>query len=133
MPRDSYLNEAMAEDEQLARHLIDQEPTEEPPVRRWSEYDAQVELLTAIFDRLADIPNAIAAANGGKPRKVPPWPRPVTALEKVRKSRSKAKHRSIVSRVLPNGGDTEAFQRLHGHNPNRQVSARAPAGELPSP
>lgn len=123
----------MAEDEILAGHLLSQDPSEKPPVRRWSEYSVVVELLTAIFDRLADIPNAIAAANGGKPRKVPPYPRPVTAMEKVRRRRRKANHRSVVSRVLPSGGDAREFQRLQNQNPVRPAITRAPAGGLPSP
>lgn len=91
----------MAEDEVLAGHLLDQPPSETPAQRRWSEFGIQVELLAAIFDRLAEIPNAIAASNGAKPRKVPPYPRPVTAIEKVRERRRRLKHTQVVARVLP--------------------------------
>jgi hypothetical protein len=113
LPRNSRLHEAMAEDERLAEHLLSQpEPKEAPPTRRWSEFSIEVELLAGIFDRLADVPNAIAAANGAKPRKVKPYPRPITAVERVRERKAKTKHRSVVARVLPRGGtDPAAFVR----------------------
>lgn len=100
----------MSEDERLAELVLAQpEPTEKPPTRRWSEYSVVVEMLTAIFDRLGEVPNAIAAANGAKPRKLKPAARPVTAIDKVRERRAHRKHRSIVSRVLPKGADVSAF------------------------
>ncbi len=102
----------MTEDEALAERLLDQKPAEAPPARRWSEYGIQVELLAAIFDRLAEVVNTIAASSGAKPRKVPPYPRPVTAIERIRQRRIRAKHTQIVARVLPR---------------------KAPAVELPSP
>lgn len=120
LPRDSYMHEAMADDEALAEHLLAREPAEQPPVRRWSEYGVQVELLTAIFDRLGEVPNAIAAANGAKPRKLKPYPRPVTAIERVRERKAEQKHRSVVSRVLPAGADTAAFLRAQDEQPKRR-------------
>lgn len=111
LPRDSFMHEAMADDELLAEHMLSSEPTEKPPVRRWSEYGVQVELLAGIYDRLAEVPNAIAAANGAKPRKIRPYPRPVTAMERVRDRRAKQKHRSLVARLLPSGGDPATFLR----------------------
>lgn len=112
LPRDSFMQEAMADDEALAEHMLaGAPPTEKPPARRWSEYGIQVELLAGIYDRLAEVPNAIAAANGAKPRKIKPYPRPVTAMERVRDRRAKQKHRSLVSRLLPQGADTAAFLR----------------------
>lgn len=130
LPRDSFMHEAMADDEELAEHMLASEPAEKPPVRRWSEYGIQVELLAGIYDRLAEVPNAIAAANGAKPRKVKPYPRPVTAMERVRERRAKRKHRSVVARMLPNGADLAAFRRAENDDnppPWRGRALRAPA------
>ena len=120
----------MADDEELAEYLLDQPPpAEQAPVRRLSEYSTQVELLTAIFDRLAETPQAIAAANGAKPRKVKPYPRPVTAIERVRERRAQRKHRAVVARVLPGGGDTEAF--LRDSEPKKRRRRGRSSGEQP--
>jgi hypothetical protein len=129
LPRDSFMQEAMADDEALAEHMLAQAPSERPPARRWSEYGIQVELLAGIYDRLAEVPNAIAAANGAKPRKVKPYPRPVTAIERVRERRARQKHRSIVARLLPNGADESAFLR----SGNDAGPAALPAHGLRSP
>ncbi len=123
------MHEAMSDDEELAEHLLSQAPEEKPPIRRWSEYSVVVELLTAIYDRLAEVPNAIAAANGAKPRKVKPAARPVTAMDRVRDRKAQYKHRSVVARVLPAGGDTGAFLREQerGQQRRRQRGLRSRA------
>jgi hypothetical protein len=122
----------MSEDEGLAEHILAQpEPTTKPPARRWSEYSVVVEMLTAIFDRLGEVPNAIAAANGAKPRKIKPAARPVTAVEKVRERRAHKKHRSVVARVLPQGADTSAFLQAAEGRPGRRRPVRAQSDPPP--
>jgi hypothetical protein len=114
----------MSEDEVLAEHLLSMpEPESKPPARRWSEFTPDVELLSGVVDRIAEVVNAIAAANGAKPRKVKPMPRPVTAFERVRERKAKKKHRSVVARVLPNGADTAAFLRAQEDKPRRRRRA----------
>jgi hypothetical protein len=125
LPRHSFLHEAMSEDEALAEAMLSHpEPTEKPPARRWSEFTPDVELLSGAVDRIAEVVNAIAAANGAKPRKVKPMPRPVTAFEKVRERQAKQKHRSVVARVLPQGADTAAFLRGQEEKSRRRRRAR---------
>jgi hypothetical protein len=109
LPRDTAYMEAVADDEQLATFLLSRPDghSKKPsaPTRRLSEYSAEVEVLSAILDRLGEVTQAIVASAGAKPRKVTPAPRPVTALERMRTRRALTKHRSLVSRVLPGGGD----------------------------
>lgn len=118
LPRTSALAEAMAEDEQLADRMLARADTDtnaprRPPSRRVSEYSAEVELLSALLDRVGEVVQAVAASAGAKPRKVTPAPRPVTAMERARTRRAKAKHRDVVARVLPQpalpGGGQQAL------------------------
>lgn len=94
---------------ELARALIDEPDPPAQPRRRMSEYSVQVEMLTAILDRLGEVVQAIASSAGAKPRKLKPAPRPVTAMETLRHKRSEHKHRQIVARVLPHGGDLSGW------------------------
>lgn len=84
---------------------MDQPDPPSQPRRRMSEYSVQVEMLTAILDRLGEVVQAIAISAGAKPRKLTPAPRPVTAMEALRHQRSEHKHRQVVARVLPQGAD----------------------------
>lgn len=101
LPRDSAYGEAMANDETLAEYLAGMPQPKVKPSRRVSDWSAEVELLTAILDRLGEAVQAIAAIGGAKPKQVRPAPRPVTAIDRVRRRRAEQKHRSIVTRVLP--------------------------------
>jgi hypothetical protein len=65
-----------------------------------AEYSPELEMLTNVFDRLGDLIQATIAAQGGKAPKVKPYPRPKTALDRVKEQRRLAKHRRIVARVL---------------------------------
>lgn len=71
------------------------------PRRRMSEYSADVEMLTVLVDRIAELINLMVAINGGAPSPIQHAPRPQTALERVRERRRVEKHRSVVARVLP--------------------------------
>lgn len=94
--------EAVALDEQVAELLIDMPETASTKVeRRLSEYDAVVEMLSLLADRIAELIGTVAASRGIKPRKIPPAPRPVTALERLRKRRREQKHHALVARLLP--------------------------------
>jgi hypothetical protein len=102
LPRTSAYREAVAQDEDLARHMLSKAPLEESkPIRRMSDWSAEVELLTAVLDRLGEVVQAVAALGGAKPKKVPAAPRPVTAYERVHRRRRSERHRSLVARVLP--------------------------------
>jgi hypothetical protein len=73
-----------------------------------AEYSPELEMLTNVFDRLGDLIQATIAAQGGKAPKVRPYPRPKTALDRVKEQRRLAKHRRIVARVLPQQAGTPA-------------------------
>lgn len=101
LPRSSAYTEAMAGDEELAQHLPDRGDEPAAPQRRMSEYTAEVELLSVVADRLAEVVNVIIAVNRGRPGKVTPMPRPVTAMDRLRRRRREHNHKSLVARVLP--------------------------------
>jgi hypothetical protein len=102
LPRTSAYREAVADDDDLARHLLKHSPPDPGrPQRRMSDWSPEVEMLTAVLDRLGELVQAVAAVGGAKPKKVQPAPRPVTAYERVRRNRRAERHRSLVSRVLP--------------------------------
>ncbi|MER7331661.1 MULTISPECIES: hypothetical protein [unclassified Micromonospora] len=101
LPRDSAFVEALTSDEQWARSVLDNPPPENQPARRMSEWSPQLEMLTNLYDAVRENTRAVIASAGGKPGKVLPAPRPVTALERARRARRWEKHRSVVARVLP--------------------------------
>jgi hypothetical protein len=100
LPNHSHFGEAMAADEELAAAIIDADDGKpKKPVRRISDYSPEVEMLTLIADRVAENTQVLVASRGGKPRKLPHLPRPVTAVEKVRAKRRQKKHEWTVARV----------------------------------
>ncbi len=104
LPRTSRYAEAMAQDDRLAEQLI-RSRAQEPPGktrRRMSDWSVQVELLTAILNRLGELTQAVAVLGGAKPKKVSSAPVPLTAFDRARERERARKHRSVVARVLPN-------------------------------
>ena len=69
-----------------------------------SEWSAEVELLTLIAERIAEHAQVSAVVGGGKARKIPPLPRPGSAVDRVRQRRREQRHRSLVARLLPKAG-----------------------------
>lgn len=102
LPRNSAYVEALANDEDLVEQMLDRsDDAATGPTRRMSEYSADVELLSAISDRIAELIQVTVAVNGAKPQKIQYSPRPITAGERVRRRRRESKHRTLVSRMLP--------------------------------
>lgn len=96
--------EAMADDEDLAQRMLDKPgdgKPEQAPRRRLSDWSPTVEMLTCIQDRLTELIQVCAMLGGAKPRKVIPAPKPVTAIDRVRKRRRITAHEALVARVLP--------------------------------
>jgi hypothetical protein len=122
LPRDSAYVEALTSDEQWAAAVLDNPPPDGPPTRRMADWTPELEMLTNLYDRVGELIQVTVATAGGKPRKVQPAPRPTTALERARRHRREAKHRSLVSRVLPHRasvtsapvGDPPAVRRAAG-------------------
>ncbi len=105
LPRDSRYFEARVNDEQMVEQILAVEDKtaagNAQPTRRMADWSAQVELLTAILNRLSEVAQGIAALGGAKPRQVPPAPMPTTAFEIVRARMRTRKHEALVSRLLP--------------------------------
>jgi hypothetical protein len=123
LPRDSAYAEAQSLDEDLAKELMKHPEPErkDGPAFRMREHSAELEMLMRIFDRLGEVIQAQVASAGGKPPKIKPIPRPVTALEVLRNKQRWTKHRSVVSRVLPGRGDTPAPRRPPERPPSAGV------------
>lgn len=101
LPSTSAYNAALADDEDLAREMLEQpEPPARPP--RLTEFGPDVRVLAEIRDLQASILAVLIKANGGKPQKTKPYPRPVTALQKMRRRVKYSRHMDLVRRVLPN-------------------------------
>jgi len=91
---------AMANDEELAEEIVKRDDGKKHlPKRRLSEFTPEVEVLSTLADRMVELINVNVASRGGKPRKVPPMPRPVTAVQKVKRRRAARRHEWTVARV----------------------------------
>lgn len=101
LPRDSAYVEALTSDEQWAAAVLDNPVPQGKPKRRMADWSPELEMLTNLYDRMGEQIAVTVAVAGGKPKKVTPAPRPTTALERERRQRRDAKHRSVVSRMLP--------------------------------
>jgi len=99
LPSDSHYVAALADDEELAAST-EADPKPRPP--RLTEWSPEVQALAATVDRLGDVLRVLVAANGGNPPKIPHYPRPVTASERVKQRRRMRDHQALVARVLPN-------------------------------
>jgi hypothetical protein len=91
--------EAVSLDEELAEQVINNpDPAPRGDPMRMREWSPELEILTAMADRLGDVIQAVIAAQGGKPPKIKPMPRPKTAVEKLRDPRRQ--HRRTLSKVM---------------------------------
>lgn len=104
LPRESRFFEARVNDEQVIEAMITtagDTANNEKPARRMADWSAEVELLTAVVNRLGEIAQGIAVLGGAKPGKPLPAPQPTTAYESVRSRLRSRKHEALVSRLLP--------------------------------
>lgn len=85
----------------LARMLSQLPDRPSAPVRRMREFSPEVEVLSVCADRLAEVIQAIGVTKGAKPKAIRPLPRPVTAMQRLASRKRKAKHDSLVARMLP--------------------------------
>jgi hypothetical protein len=58
-------------------------------------------MLTMMYDRMGELIQAVIAAAGAKPRRVPPGPRPYTAFDRLKNTDRRTRHESLVARVAP--------------------------------
>lgn len=98
LPSTSQYISAIADDEELADAVDDASARHTPPLTEWSP---MMGALAVIADRLAALVNVQVARGGGTPGRVAPYPRPVTAAQKVRERRRLERHERLVARLLP--------------------------------
>lgn len=115
LPRTSAYAHAMAVDEDLAEQVAAVYPKADPGgkwQRSHREYTPEVEMLTAVFDRLGELIRLTGAVHGARGKLPPPGPRPVNAITKIRERLRLESHRSLVSRLIkPANREVEAPRR----------------------
>lgn len=91
---------ALADDEEVAAQLLDSDTptTPSPPL---TDFDPTVRALADLYDRVGELIDATyAVASGKKPKGRRPYPRPRTAVDRLRERRRWAKHKSLTDRLL---------------------------------
>lgn len=84
LPAASRLNEAIAMDPEMAALMIDLPAPDEPWSPRVSENTLVTTILMDISDGIKTLQQTSIAVAGGKPAKVKPFPRPRTAVDRLR-------------------------------------------------
>jgi hypothetical protein len=76
-----------------------------PPMATWS---ATAGLLATLIDEVRGLRYITLAVNSKqKPSPPVPYPRPRTALEKVRNTEREARHKALVKRMLPHKSQSQ--------------------------
>lgn len=122
LPRNSAYVEAVSLDEELAAEAA-KGPRPKAGGPRMRDWSPELELLTAIADRLGDVVQAVIAVQGGKPPRIRPLPRPQTATDKLNDPREK--HRRILSKVLiaqPDGSVLSAAEMSAHRGPGPRAA-----------
>lgn len=103
LPSTSAYHAALAQDEELAGELVESgdEQAVKPRPPDLTEWGPDVQVLAEVRDLLASLLAVTVKANGGKPPKPTPYPRPETALQRVKQRVRFARHSELVRRVLP--------------------------------
>lgn len=98
LPRDSHFVAALADDDELADQLADDEgePLPPPPLTEWSPV---VDRLTTVVDLLGQLVAVTANAGGAKVKPPPPAPRPVTARHRAKQRRREFKRHLVSTRL----------------------------------
>ena len=101
----SRFREAMSEDEEMAGMLLELEDSRHPdeegegPTLRYSQVGLREHLLMSIDMGIKAMRAEAPFVNGakGKPTYPEPWPLPVTALERIRKTQEKDQADALAS------------------------------------
>lgn len=90
----------MAEDDEAADRIVADgkadAPARSPSLHGWTP---EVAHMAAVVDRLGEVIAGLVALSGGRPPKVKPVPRPVTAIDRARQRRSRARYGELVAEV----------------------------------
>lgn len=88
LPSSCRLNEAIAQDDAAADELLalvgDGEGDGKPWSPRVAEFDLTNTLLVSLINEVKILSQTVVASGGGKPKKVKPFPVPVTAIDRAR-------------------------------------------------
>ena len=106
LPRDSFFAEAMANDDEAveAYHRNNPEAGNGKPSTRLSELGLTEEILSGIFHRIGLLYMAFVAANSEKhkqPPKMPPWPMPELAIDRIRRREARETYDELVAVFTP--------------------------------
>lgn len=92
-PRDSPLTAAIADDPEFAQ------PGAKVRAPRLTEFSPEVEVLASVHDLLGSLLSVVVSLGGGKPPKVTPYRRPVTAGQVAERAQARREHRELVYRL----------------------------------
>lgn len=94
--------QALATDEEMAEQVakLPEEDRSTSWVRSHRDFTAEVEMLTAVFDRIGELIRISAAMRGAKGKPATPGPRPIYAIERIRKRETRQRHDQLVTRLL---------------------------------
>jgi hypothetical protein len=94
--------QALATDEAMAEQVAElpEESQSTAWLRSHRDYTAEVEMLTAVYDRLGELIRISAAVRGARGKPPAPGPRPTYAIDRIRKRRTRQKHDQLVSRLI---------------------------------
>lgn len=101
LPRTARFRDALAQDEDLAASLLAEGLSAgSMPISEWS---AEAAALAVIADRLWEVCNTIARVNGNKGAQLKPYPRPVTAFDRVRAAQRASDASAMEAKLWPAG------------------------------
>lgn len=100
LPSTSLMNEAMAQDDELAREFIDTISDHKDTGPRLTEYTLGVERLDTLSDKISNLAAIVVSAAGGKPGRPRPAKRPETAFTRLRDARAIARHNNLLDEVI---------------------------------
>jgi hypothetical protein len=103
LPRNSYYAQAVANDEEHARMLLESMQGEKsdhsPALSTWTQEAA---ILADLVDAVNALQHTLIAVNStkgaGKPKD--PYPRPKTAIDRVRRQVRQERHEALANRML---------------------------------
>lgn len=101
LPRTSRYQHVLTQDDDLVAGLINRPEGQPPAAPPLTEFGPEVEALAGLFDRVGELINTVIGVNGGKPRAAKPYPRPVTAADRVRAQRRRESQDATTALLFP--------------------------------
>lgn len=103
LPAASRFNEAVLNDPVFAEEYVKQEQADEKPewAPRLAEFDLHATLLRDLIQAVNQSTIATIAAAGGKPPKLPDYPRPRTGIDKAREEALHKWADSLIATLTP--------------------------------